>query len=156
MLGLFIILIVFLLGYSVNLYQTVRENKEEGFSDSIARVEAELVVDEIHGIHRYHGEDPYHVIEVTKDDTRHMVFINLSDDEMLVLDTSEWVEESVILATFESTRPVQTIRGVSIGIRRTTPLIEIVYRDQNNRLSYDYFRLDDGSYDSGISFRENF
>ena len=62
------------------------------------------------------------------------------------------MSDDAVLANWETETSYQEIYHIQYGIRNEIPLLEIVYLDHSDRLSYDYYHLDTNAYDSGISF----
>ncbi|MCZ0701883.1 uncharacterized protein YpmB [Natronobacillus azotifigens] len=154
----FLLLIGFL-GYGINLYQTIQANKTEDFDQTRRRVIAETELVEIDDISRYHGNAFYHVVTgTTSEDEQVLAYVLVDNDEeeILIYHLSELTSKETVTHTWQEEMDVKELLSKQYGIRGTTPLLEFIYIDANNRLSYDYYRLDDGSYDSGISFSQKF
>ncbi|WP_440895708.1 cell wall elongation regulator TseB-like domain-containing protein [Amphibacillus sp. Q70] len=148
-------MIISFIAYSIYLYQNISNGKVTDFTGTEQRVNQELELSTIDQISRYHGTDYFHVVEgQTTDQEDVMIFVNQSDQEadLIVFSKGEWVTEAQIIDNWEEQTSYQKKYQTQYGIRNGTPLMEIVYLDQNGRLSYDYYRLDNGEYDSGISF----
>ena len=155
--GLVVVLIGVLI-YVTTLYQTIQHDKRDAFDVTRSRVEALDEAYQIQAINRYHGETYLHVVEASREETAVVLFVDPSDEDaaIRVEKRDEWVAVSEIVTLFKETYREQLIRHVNIGLRHNTPLLEIVSHDKNQRFRYDYYRLSDGTYDSGISFKQNF
>ncbi|GAA4071674.1 DUF5590 domain-containing protein [Amphibacillus indicireducens] len=154
-LGLLTVIVIGLIGYSIYLYQHISETKTENFQVTEARVNEELTLNSIHNISSYHGNVHYHVVEgETNNQEALLIFVDQADEtaDLIVYSQAELISDDVILADWESKTSYQDIYQIQYGIRNEIPLLEIVYLDHSDRLSYDYYRLDTGAYDSGISF----
>lgn len=153
--GLLIGIVVMLLAYCIYLYQYINQSKADMFENTLARVNNELKLDSIKQISRYHGTVFYHVVEAeTIDNEAIVVFVDQTDElkELIVYSKSDWIADNDIINQWKLDVNYQEIYHIQYGLRDDIPLLEIVYLDQNNRLSYDYYRLENGEYDSGISF----
>lgn len=149
------LVLIAILGYSIFLYQTVLDDKTNEFELTENRVNHELELSTIDEITRYHGTNYFHVVEgMTNENEQVVIYVNQTDQEAdpIVFLKNDWVEETEIINQWEDETPYQDIHQIQYGIRNETPLLEFVYLDQSGRLSYDYYRLDNGEYDSGISF----
>ncbi|MBM7542538.1 hypothetical protein [Amphibacillus cookii] len=152
---LFILAILIIIGFSVYLYQSVNTEKTKGFSDTRERVEQQLEIASIDDISRYHGSKYFHVVEAKSTSDEHLViFVDQTDQdaELVTYYKEDWIEIDHVLDEWRNQTVYQEIYHTQIGLRHQTPLLEIVYLDESGRLSYDYYRLDNGEYDSGISF----
>lgn len=150
-----ITIVIALIGYSVYLYQYINETKTVNYHVTEVRVIEELSLDSIDNISRYHGTIPYHVVEAkTNDQEELLIFVDQSDESasLIVYSKSDLITDEAILADWKADTTYQEIYQTQYGLRNEIPLLEIVYLDHSDRLSYDYYRLDNGSYDSGISF----
>ncbi|SEN44001.1 Uncharacterized protein YpmB [Amphibacillus marinus] len=153
------ILLLALVFFIISLYRSIDANRTGAFSDSRQRVEEELAIHSIEHISRYHGTEYFHVIDATTAaDEAIVIFVNQDDSEqdLIVFDKQDLVTEDQIMATWRNETAYQQLYRSQKGLRNQTPLLEIVYLDDNGRLSYDYYRLSDGDYDSGITFRKQF
>lgn len=154
-LTLLLLCILALIGFSIYLYSSIESNRTRDFKFTEARLEEQLSLDQIITLSRYHGTIYYHVAVVkTTEQEQLIVFINQDDPEadLVVFDQEELVTEDEIMTLWRTQTSYQELYHTQYGLRNQTPLLEIVYLDQDKRLSYDYYRLDDGSFDSGISF----
>lgn len=154
-LSLLALIIISCIVFSIYLYQSISTGKTADFTVTEQRVNEELDLSTIDQISRYHGTTYFHVVEgQTIDQEEVTVFVNQSDQEadLIVFSKDEWVTEDQIIASWEAQTSYQKRYQTQYGIRNGIPLMEIVYLDQSGRLSYDYYRLDNGEYDSGISF----
>lgn len=153
--GLLTALVIALIGYSVYLYQFINETKTDNYLVTEARVTEELTLNSIDNISRYHGTIPYHVVEAIRNDQEELlIFVDQSDESaaLIVYSKSDLVTDETILSDWKAETTYQEIYQTQYGLRNEIPLLEIVYLDHSDRLSYDYYRLDNGAYDSGISF----
>ncbi len=137
-------------GYSVHLYGVIRDFEGKGFESSIARVKEAYDLSDIDDVTRYHGEAFYHVIH-TRDGTYY--FVNQTD---ATADITVYTAESSdplqpILATFESERPNNALSRVNVGLRQQVPIVEIISTTTSGAFRYDYYRLTDGTYESGLT-----
>lgn len=150
-----ITIVIAVIGYSIYFYQYINETKTDNFLVTEARVLEELTLDSIDNISRYHGTIPYHVVEAkTNDQEELLIFVDQSDESaaLIVYSKSSLFTDEAILAEWRAATTYQEIYQTQYGLRNDIPLLEIVYVDQSDRLSYDYYRLDNGEYDNGISF----
>lgn len=154
----FAVLFIGMMIYFTTLYQTIQHNKVDTFEATRARVEAMDEDYTIQSIDRYHGEKYLHVVEARSEQSDLVLFVDPNDQEaaIRVEKREEWVAVSDVVDLFNQTYADQTIRHINIGLRNNTPLLEIISSDRNQRFRYDYYQLDDGTYDSGISFKQNF
>lgn len=153
--GLITALVLALLGYSVYLYRYIDENKTENYLVTEARVTEELTLKSIDNISRYHGTIPYHVVEaITNDQEALLIFVDQSDESapLIVYSKSDLITDEAILSDWKAETTYREIYQTQYGLRNEIPLLEIIYLDHSERLSYDYYRLDNGVFDSGISF----
>lgn len=154
-LTLIILIIISLVIYSVYLYINISNGKKADFTKTEERVNQELELSTIDQISRYHGTNYFHVVEgQMKDRTDVVIFVNQTDQDadLIVFSKDDLVSEDQIIEKWTQQTSYQEIYQIQYGIRNEIPLMEIVYLDQSKRLSYDYYRLDNGEYDSGISF----
>lgn len=154
-LGLMTAIVIGLIGYSIYLYQHISETKTENYRVTEARVNEELILHSIDNISSYHGNVHYHVVEAeTNEQEELLIFVDQADKtaDLIVCPKDELVSDDAVLANWETETSYQEIYHIQYGIRNEIPLLEIVYLDHSDRLSYDYYRLDTGAYDSGISF----
>lgn len=150
-----ITIVVAFIGVTVYFYQYINETKTDNFLVTEARVREELTLDSIDNISRFHGTIPYHVVDAkTNDQEELLIFVDQSDDSasLIVYSKSSLFSDEAILAEWRATISYREIYRTQYGLRNDIPLLEIVYVDQSDRLSYDYYRLDNGEYDNGISF----
>jgi|SRR5699024_4848373 len=150
-----ILMIIGLLGYLIYLYQTIMDDKANAFELTESQINDELALSTIDQITRYHGTEYFHVVEGTNsEDQQVVIYVNQTDQEAdsIIFLKEDWVEEREIINQWEDERSYKNLYHVQYALRDETPLLEFVYLDQNGRLSYDYYRLDNGEYDSGISF----
>src|SRR5699024_1719908 len=76
-----IICLIFILGsiYSVFLYKTIQKNKLAGFAETEEQVLRETELTVIDDIHRFHGEDTFHILfGTTKEGNRKSTRLNSS------------------------------------------------------------------------------
>lgn len=157
--GFITAVLIAVIGYSVYLYQYINETKTENYLVTEARVTEELSLNSINNISRYHGTIPYHVVEaITNDQEELLIFVDQSDESapLIVHSKSDLITDEAILSDWKAETTYREIYQTQYGLRNEIPLLEIVYLDQSERLSYDYYRLDNGTYDGGISFANKF
>ncbi|WP_112181159.1 MULTISPECIES: DUF5590 domain-containing protein [Paraliobacillus] len=156
----FILLIIGIFVYSVILYQTVEANKTSDFSTSEERVLEETAIIEIDDISRYHGEIYYNVVEgQTETGDSILAFVEVSNQEVEIktFELSNFLDKNTLLSQWQNSCSTSCeLLQSQYGIRGDTPLLELSYFDAEDRLSYAYYRLDDGSYDSGVSFSNDY
>ncbi|SDB91088.1 Uncharacterized protein YpmB [Pelagirhabdus alkalitolerans] len=149
-----VMLFLMVLTYLVYVYYSFEQSAQQGFDETIERIQTNDASFEVDSITRFHGDHHYHVVQGEREGEDLIIFVNQSDDETepVEFNQEDLEDEEQLLSDWESTNTYQDIHQTNIGIRQNTPLFEIIYRDQQGRLSYDYYRLDTGEYDSGISF----
>ena len=149
-----ILLMLSAIGYSIYIYQTVERNRSESFTTSEQRILNDTEITDINTITRFHGEAYYHVINgETVDGEQLLAYVNKSDEEEI---QTFKIDELMTLETLEK-QWLKTCQSCELlysqyGIRGNIPLLEVTYIDEENRLSYTYFRLKDGTLDSRVSF----
>lgn len=156
----FIMLIVGSIVFSVILYQNVKENKVSDFLNSEERVLEETEITEIVDISRYHGDLYYNVIKgQTETDESLLAFVEVSNKEAEIktFELTNFIDKNKLVTQWRnSCSDSCEVLQAHYGIRGNTPLLEISYFDAEDRLSYAYYRLEDGSYDSGVSFSNDY
>ncbi|MGM0522773.1 MAG: hypothetical protein ACQER2_01795 [Bacillota bacterium] len=140
-------------GYSIHLYGEIRDFEDEGFEASIARVKEAYAPSDINDVTRFHGEAFYHVIHTSDEERVTYYFVNQTDD---AADITVYTAESSdplqsILSTFESERPNNELSRVNVGLRQQLPIVEIISTTTSGAVRYDYYRLTDGTYESGLT-----
>lgn len=154
-----VLVLVGLVGYGVYLYQTIETNKVAGYHETEERIISETAITEVNTIERFHGNTFYHVVTgTTADDVAIIAYVdveNESEDITFFL-LEDLVDQETIINEWQANTDVDELLTAQYGIRGSIPLLEFIYIDGSDRLSYDYYRLEDGSYDSGISFSNDF
>src|SRR5699024_12083911 len=97
-----IICLIFILGsiYSVFLYKTIQKNKLAGFAETEEQVLRETELTVIDDIHRFHGEDTFHILfGTTKEGKKKIIFTSLQDNvkTYTFIDDSEIIHNESIL-----------------------------------------------------------
>lgn len=155
-----IMLIIGSIVFSVILYQDVEESKSSDFLTSEERVLEETEITEIVDTSRYHGEIYYNVIEgQTETDVSLVAFVDVSNEEAEIktFDLTNFIDENTLVSQWRNSCSGSCeLLQSQYGIRGNTPLLELSYFDAEDRLSYAYYRLEDGSYDSGVSFSNDY
>ncbi|CQR46665.1 hypothetical protein BN1058_00937 [Paraliobacillus sp. PM-2] len=157
-----VILFLFLFSlivYGSNVYQLIQENKIEGFTESEERVLTETDMITVDEISRFHGRQYYHVITGKNEEGEQLLaYVNQSNSDKAIsvfslkrLVNKERIEESWQTAC-ESCQLLQ----MNYGIRDNVPLLELSYFDNKDRLSYRYYRLDNGEYESGVTLSNDY
>lgn len=149
------LIIISLTAYSIHLYQLIDQSETVDYEVTENRVNQELALSSIEEISRYHGTTYFHVVEALSTEEKELIiFVNQADqsEELIIFTKEELVSDTEIVDKWKEETEYEKIHQIQYGIRNEIPLIEIIYIDQNQRLSYDYYRLDNGEYDSGISF----
>lgn len=143
----------------MNVYQDVQDSKKEGFTESRERVLRETDIETIDHVTRYHGQMYYHVVSGTTDSNEQMLaYVNQSkpEQEVLTFLTSELVQKSKIENQWKSECGNCQLLQSNYGIRSNVPLVELSYFDTSDRLTYRYYRLDNGELESGVSFSDKY
>ncbi|GEM01426.1 Uncharacterized protein YpmB [Halolactibacillus halophilus] len=140
-------------GYSVHLYSVIREAEDDDFDSSIARVKAAYDIGEIDEVTRFHGDVFYHVIHTSDEDSVTYYYVDQSDQSADITVYTAQSSDPIqpILATFLSERPNNDISRVNVGLRQQVPIVEIISTTTTESVRYDYYRLTDGTYESGIT-----
>lgn len=140
-------------GYSVHLYGVIREAEDGGFESSIARVREAYDVGEITDVTRFHGDVFYHVIHTRDEESVTYYYVDQSDESARITVYTAQSSEPLqpILATFLSDRPNNDINRVNVGLRQQVPIVEIISTTTTEAVRYDYYRLTDGTYESGLT-----
>lgn len=147
--------LISLTGYSIYLYQEVLVGKADGMDITESEIMEQFSLSSVEDISRFHGTEFFHVIEgTTADDKQAVIYVNQSvqEQEPLLFLKDDWVVVDELIKQWEEETSYQELYQIQYGLRNAIPLLEIIYRDQANRLSYDYIRLDNGEFDNGISF----
>lgn len=146
--------------YSVFLYQDIEESKTNDFATSEKRILEETEITEIESISRYHGQVYYNVVEgSTNTGEKLLGFVAISDEpmELEIFELSDLIDKSSLEEKWrDSCAGSCELLQSQYGIRDEIPLLEVSYFDEKDRLSYAYYRLKDGSYDSGVSFSNDY
>jgi uncharacterized protein YpmB len=140
-------------GYSVHLYGVIREAKDEGFQSSIARVKEAYDPGEIDEVTRFHGDIFYHVVHTSDEESVTYYFVDQSDElaDIIVYTAESSDPLQPIIATFLSERPNNDISRVNVGLRQRVPIVEIISTTISGAVRYDYYKLTDGTYESGLT-----
>lgn len=156
--GIIIGVFIVFLSYSIYLYQNNQADKFAGYEETEFRIANETKITEIDAITRYHGDEFYHVIEGrTSNGDEVLAYVLIEDDaeqDIQVYYLKDLISSDQIMSEWRSHTDVRKLMTVQYGYRGSTPLLEFIYIDENDRLSYDYYRLDDGTFYSGISFSD--
>ncbi|GGM23064.1 hypothetical protein GCM10011351_06150 [Paraliobacillus quinghaiensis] len=150
-----VILLVFSgIGYSIYIYQTIEKNRTETFATSEQQILNETEITKVNAITRYHGESYYHVINGQNVDGEELLaYVNKSnEDEVQIFQTDQYMSLESLEKQWLNTCQSCELLESQYGIRGNIPLLELTYIDENDRLTYTYFRLKDGTIDSRVSF----
>ncbi|MFB1049339.1 DUF5590 domain-containing protein [Paraliobacillus sp. JSM ZJ581] len=145
--------------YAANVYQDIQGNKREGFVKSEERVLSETKIVEVDKVSRFHGQKYYHVVSGrTKTDEQMLAYVHQSNAEKKIVSFSlkDFVDKEQIESKWQSECGNCRLLQSNYGIRDNIPLLELSYFDHDDRLSYRYYRLDNGEFESGVSFSNNY
>ncbi|GEM04289.1 hypothetical protein HMI01_12770 [Halolactibacillus miurensis] len=144
---------LFSVGYSIHLYGVIRDHEDQGFEQSIARVKEAYDPSTIEEVTRYHGEVFYHVIHTRDEESVTYYFVNQTDETAAITTYTVASNDPLqpMIATFKSERPTNKVIRVNVGLRQQVPIVEIVSTTTSGTVRYDYYRLTDGTYESGLT-----
>ncbi|WP_143804805.1 cell wall elongation regulator TseB-like domain-containing protein [Paraliobacillus ryukyuensis] len=145
--------------YVGHLYQTIQSNKLSGFAESEERVLNETDMVTVNQTERFHGTDFYHVfIGDNKDGDRLLAYVNQTnkDEEIHTFSLNNLMTKKQLTNQWKNECESCQLLHSTYAIRDTTPLLELTYIDSQNRLTYRYYQLDNGEYESGVSFSNQY
>lgn len=152
-----VVMVLFFLSYSTYLYSVVRDNRDIGINDTRSRLSETITEADIEAITRFHGDSYYHVVYTKQQEDAVYYFVDQIDEEAPVIshriERAQPVEQ--IVSSFKSSRENVSIRHVNVGLRGSTPIVEIISKDTRGALRYDYYNLADGTYESGLTLKNN-
>lgn len=140
--------------YGIYFYQTVEMNRRTEFNLSNERVLEETNMTTVLDISRYHGAEYFHVIRGENSDGEPLLaYINQgAAEDIKLFSLNDFVSKQEIINNWRDNCDDCQLLHAEYAIREDIPLVEITYIDEANRLSYRNYRLDDGTYESGVSF----
>lgn len=125
------------------------EQKESGYAQSEKEVLAETSLKKIDAKYKYYGEENYHIFfGTTEDKQKQVVFYPLDDEEdhdITTLDQSDILTEEDIKQEWKKDCQSCTLMKVRPAMDEETPLWELTYKDEDERLMLTYFSIEDGS-----------
>ena len=141
------LIIVAIITYGYIIYNDLMQQKESGYDKSTKHVLAETPLTKIDTKYKYHGKDNYHVFLGTTDDKhKKLVFFPLDKEkDLTILDQSEIMDEQDIKDQWKNQCQSCTLMKVRPAMDDETPLWEITYKDDQDRLIMEYVSMEDGS-----------
>ena len=154
-----IICLIFILGsiYSIYLYKTIQKNKLAGFAETEEQVLHETELTVINDIHRFHGEDTFHILfGTTKEGKRKIIFVPLQDNDksFTVIDESEIIQKESVLNQWDNQCQGCELIKIRPAMIDGKPLWEVTYIDKSRRYTFDYLSIYDGSRYEQLRFKQ--
>jgi|GEM_PF-4813394 len=153
--GLIVIILFSLIAFFGHLYQHINEQKVMDYQTTEDRVTQEQEISKIESISRFHGTHYFHVVEAeTSEQEEVIIYVNQSEPsaDLIIFSKKDLITKEELINRWKNDTNFEKLYQVQYAIRDEIPLVEIIYLDESERLSYDYYRLDNGEYDNGISF----
>src|SRR5699024_3765118 len=138
-----IICLIFILGaiYSVFLYKTIQKNKLAGFAEAEEQVLRETELTVIDDIHRFHGEDTFHILFGTTKKVRKEITIpkpQVNDKTFTLKDESEIIQKETILNKWHNQCQGCELKKIRSAMIDGKPLWEVTHVDKSRRYTCDY------------------
>lgn len=130
---------------AVSLYLAALEPKtaQEEVAIDTAKVEAGLQT--INEVHSYYGTVAYQVIlGITAENEKVVVWIPEDEGEIVIKKQNEGISKEQVITDLKAERNPKEIRSVKLGIEKNIPLWEVIYINENDRLTYYYSDFETG------------
>ncbi|MCA1030481.1 DUF5590 domain-containing protein [Bacillus timonensis] len=138
---------IFGVGSFLSVYHSTLNPKfeKEEIAVEIAREKASIVtVDEVY---TYYGSKEYQVVIGHNDKGENViVWVPERKDKIVSRLNSQGVTKKSVLKKLYEERKPKKIKSVKLGIERNIPIWEVIYYDQNDRLTYYYSDFQTGNF----------
>lgn len=144
--GLVIVMSMLIIG-SVYLYSQSIEPYSQAKSDTIAYVSERTTISEIGEFYWFNGEETYFTLTGTNEEGEERIYIvQQQGGQITTLSADDTVTKQEAIQQTKQERQPEKILNARIGILDETPVWEITYRNDNNRLGYYVINLRNGEW----------
>jgi uncharacterized protein YpmB len=141
----FIFIVVIGIWQAFNVYIKAVEPKQEKEQQAIEIAREEAKLHTINDVNTYYGSEPYQIVQGISDENIHLiVWIAENSGDIVIKRQDEGVLKQDVINRLISERKPQEIRSVKLGIEKNIPLWEVIYLNENNRLTYYYSDFETG------------
>src|SRR5690625_4758724 len=156
-----IICLIFILGsiYSVFLYKMIIKNNCADCAETEEQVLRETELTVIDDIHRFHGEDTFHILfGTTKEGKRKIIFVPLQDNDkaFTIIDESEIIQKESILNQWHNQCQGCELIKIRPSMIDGKSLWEDTYIDKTSRYTFEYLSMYNGSRYEQLRFKQTY
>ncbi|MBE4910250.1 DUF5590 domain-containing protein [Bacillus luteolus] len=144
---IFLSILILVIGFwqAISVYITAMEPKREIEQQAIEIARAQANIHTIYEVTTYYGSESYQVVQgISDENVPLIVWIAENSDEIVIKRQDEGLRKEDVVNRLVSERNPQEIRSVRLGMEKNIPLWEVIYLNENNRLTYYYSDFETG------------
>ncbi len=144
---IFLTILILVIGFwqAFSVYNTAMEPKHEKEQQAIEIAKAQANIHTINEVTTYYGSESYQVVKGNSDENVPLiVWIAEDSGEIVIKRQDEGLRKEDVVNRLVSERNPQEIRSVKLGMEKNIPLWEVIYLNENNRLTYYYSDFETG------------
>ncbi|MBB6452236.1 uncharacterized protein YpmB [Salirhabdus euzebyi] len=150
-----LLLLLFAFIYFFTVYQTAMDTKQETFASSETRAIQQTPLVKVTDTKRFNGEAAYDIVYgQTKENEPGYAFIPLQDDiEIIFTLEEEGLSENEMVSKWKADCADCDLMSVVPGIDKGRLLWEIIYKNNQGRIVYEYYLYSNGNLYEQFKFK---
>lgn len=140
-----ILILVIGIWQAFSVYITAMEPKHDKEQQAIEIARAQANIHIINEVTTYYGSESYQVVQgISDENVPLIVWVAEESGEVMIKRQDEGVLREDVVNRLVNERNPKEIRSVKLGIEKNIPLWEVIYLNENNRLTYYYSDFESG------------
>jgi uncharacterized protein YpmB len=145
--SIIIILFVVVVWQGFVFYSQINDPIRQSESEALRYLKENIDIDQIIVSDYYHGTESFHVFQIAdQDGEEFIVWVPHSLDKYVVKQKNEGISIDEVKQFIERELNPKQLISIKLGMENSIPLYEIIYKDQQERLSYYFISFKTGTY----------